>query len=187
MEWSIGCDNFDDKKVIDIAPESCNIPKISLNPEDCDCVNNNKTYLDLQDNTDDKAEYQPQNAMDDIQIEHKVYCDSYNGGDFAYRIIDTFNVYEEDSVKQEGQNIPQNTEKSLKIRHQNDHTQTQIKVEVDNQVDIESDLVYTKNNQLIACSKKDISLEKYDVDYNTVHLKDDLNKNIDEQLQNKGM
>ena len=194
MEWNIGISDFDDKKVIDIAPESCDISKISIHPKACDCVRNHIKSLDLQDGTDDKASikpdtcnilgYQPQNASNEV---HEVYSDLDIEVDLAYRIIDTFKVCEDVTFKQESENISQNTETSLKIRHQNDHTQTPIKVEVDNQTFIETDLDYTINNTPIACSKKYIPLENDYVDYDTVNLKDDLTKNIAQQLQSKGM
>ena len=181
MEESISSSNVDNKKVIDIAPELCNIPTISINP------GIKMDYLDLQDGTDGRAGikpdncnpsgYQPQNAIDEVQIKHEVYSDSDIKVDSAYSIIDTYNVYEE-----ERENISQNTEKALKIRHQNDHTQTPIKVEVDNHSDKEMDLDYTMNNSSIACRKNDISVGK-----DTVNLKDELNQNSSQQLQSKGM
>ena len=189
MEELVGCVDFDYKKVIDIAPESCNIPKISVDP-----VNIKADYLDLQVYTDDKAAaykcnpsgYQPQNTIDAVQIKHEVHSDSDVEVDLAYRIIDTFNTYEENKFKQEDENMSQNTEKSLKIRHLNDHTSTHIKVEVDDQTDIETDLDYTMNTSIV-CNKKDISLDKDYVNYDNIKFKNDLNTNIAEQQQSKGM
>ena len=136
MEEIVGCGDFDDKKVICITPEICNIPKISINPEDFD-------YIDLQAGTDEKA------RDSDIKVE------------LAYEIIDTFNVFEENTFTQEGGQSSRDT--SLNIRHQNDQSQTPIKVEVDNQT------------------------EKDYLDYETLNLERDLNTNITQPLQRKGM
>ena len=136
MEEIVGCGDFDDEQVISITPEVCNIPKISRNPKGLDC-------FDLQVGTDDKAR--------DSDIE----------GELAYGIIDTFNIYEENTCKQESEKSSRDTETSLIIRHQND--QTPIKVEVDNQT------------------------KKVYVDYRTLNLERDLNTNITQPLQRKGM
>ena len=200
MEEIIGSDDFDDERVIDVAPNSCNIQKISVNPESCNYVNNYTKYCDLQDDIDEAgikrpdnsntSGYQPHNANNEVQIKHEVVSDSDIEVDLAYRVIDTFNVYKENTFKVEGENTPQNTESSLKIKQEYDHTQTTIKVEVDNQTDIETGmdrLDYMMNNKSVARSKEDISLEKESVDYETLNLEDDWNKNIAEQLQSKGM
>ena len=196
MEEMMG---IDDEKVIGIKLESCsseisNNSRIAMQPEVMASLINNSDNLMLQGGSDYKTNIttdnvkqsvdQTQNIIDVVQVKHEIDSDSDIEVDLAYRIIDTFNVCEVESFKQEGESISSDTETSLKIELPNDEKQTQIKVEGDNNTDILKDLDYREDNNLNACEKKIVIMNENE-DY--INIEDDVNKTPVQRLQIKGM
>ena len=169
------CDS-DDKKVIDIKPEVCceicNNSNIQVKPEVGDTTSNAEEDLRLQNCSDDKTNIvqsgdQPQNVTGEVQIK-QVDSDSDIEVDLAYRIIDTFNVCDVKTFKQENETISSDTKTSSEIGLQNDHNQTDLKVEADSNTAIVENLDYKISN--------DLNGSEYDENKNPVY-----------QLHSKGM
>ena len=185
----MGIGDYGDKKAIDIKLELCcevsNNSNVSLKPEASVSTCNKTGYLRQHDGSEDEtntktdniiqADIKLQNANNKMQIKHELVSDSDIEVDFAYRIIDTFNICEVKTFKREGEQILPDT-KTLKI------DSTQIKVEVDNQ----SDLDYHMTNKVNVCSNEKTAPRKENVDYDNRNLNDDVNKHV-RHLQSKGM
>ena len=179
----------DDKKAIDIKLEpcckKCNNTKISIMPEAGSSTRNTPEFFNHQDGSSDETNIKPddiiqsdnhaQNIINGIKINHEIDSNSDIEVDFAYRIIDTFNVCEVKTFKREGEN----TKTLLKI------DQTQIKVEVGNQIDL--DYHNNMTNNVNVCDKEKNVMRKENVDYDNLNSEDDMNKQHFPQLQIKGM
>ena len=89
----------------------------------------------LQNDSDDKTYNirssgdDPPNIIGDAKIKQEVDSDSDIEVDLAYRVIDTFDVREGKSFKQEDDNISLDTDTSFKTGLHNDHNQLQLKME----------------------------------------------------------
>ena len=187
------------KKVIWIKLESCSSEtssnsRIAMQPEVMGSTIHNAEHFILQDSPDYKTNIttdvikqsvdQTQNIIDVVQVKHEIDSDSDIEVDLAYRIIDTFNVCEVESFKQEVESISSDTETSLKIELQNDEKQTQIKVEVDNKKDILEDLDYREHNNLNVCDNNIVIMNENE---DCMNIEDDMNKTSVHRLQIKGM
>ena len=166
----------DDKSRLDIklepCCEMCNPSKISINPsrsgsDDKVCI---KTDTIQSDN-------QAQNFANEMHIKIEVDNDSDVEVDLVYKIIDTSNFCEVETFKREDEKILPDTKPLLKIN------ETQLRVEVDNKIDLGYDLT----NQLNVCDKEETALKNVNVDYDNLNLEDYVNKQPVHQLQSKGM
>ena len=178
------CDS-DDKTVIKL--DICYNPKISSKPEASESTIHNKEGFNMQngfvaDNIKQSWD-QHETAIDDVQIKPEDDSDSDIEVDLAYRIIDTFNVCEVKTFKQEDEIISPDTETSLKIGSQNDHNEAQVKAEVENKANVDYALTYDLN----ICSKDKLAFIKENVDYESMNSKYDVNKRPVNLLQDKGM
>ena len=178
------CDS-DDKTVIKL--DICYNPKISRKPEASESTIHNKEGFKMQngfvaDNIKQLWD-QHETAIDDVQIKPEVDSDSDIEVDLAYRIIDTFDVCEVKTFKQEDEIISPDTETSLKIGSQNDHNEAQVKAEVENKANVDYALTYDLN----ICSKVKLAFIKENVDYERMNTKYDVNKRPVNLLQDKGM
>ena len=185
----MGIGDYGDKKAIGIKLELCcevsNNSNVSLKPEASVSKCNKTDYLRQPDGSEDETntktdniiqpDIQPQNENNKMQIKNELVSDSDIEVGLAYRIIDTFNICEVKTFKREGEQILPDT-KPLKI------DSTQIKVEVDNQLDLD----YHMTNKVNVCSSVKTSLRKEHVDYDNQNLTDDVNKHVC-HLQSKGM
>ena len=178
MEEMPGIVDLDEEKVIGTKLELCsekyNNPKVLIKREAIDHTSDDTEDLWLQDDSDNKTNImqsgvQPQYAIDKVQIKHEVDSDSDVEVDFAYRIIDTFNVCEVKSFKRENENISSDRK-------------TPFKTELQNETAIVGDLYSKVNTKLIVSGK-----EKHGFINEYVNLEDDVNKKLVHQLQSKGM
>ena len=87
---------------------------------------------------------QPHNVIDEVQIKQELHSDSDIEVGLAYRIIDTFDVSEVRTFKQESEQLSPDTETSLKIGQTN-NKQTQLKVEMDNKSNLDCEMMDTLN------------------------------------------
>ena len=106
----MGVGDSEENRVNDIKQELCceiyNTPGISIKSEAGNSTCNNTEDLCLKDDYDDNINIdqsgdQPQNSIDVVQIKHELNGDSDIEVDCAYRIIDTLNVCEIKTFKQE--------------------------------------------------------------------------------------
>ena len=171
-------DGSDDKKTIDIKLEPCckicNNPKVPIKPKASGSTSNKPEYLSHQDGASDETntktdgimqpDNQAQNGINGIKIKHEIDSNS----DIVCQ-VKTF--------KREGEQILSDTKTLLNI------DQTQIKVEVDNEIDLD----YHMTNNVNVCDKENTALRKENVDYDNLNLEDAVNKQPVHQLQSKGM
>ena len=110
MEEVMGIGDSQENRVNDIKQELCceldNNPGISINSEAGNSMCNNTEDLRLKDDSGDNVNInqsldQHQNPIDVVQIKHELNDDSDIEVDCAYRIIDTLNVCEIKTFKQE--------------------------------------------------------------------------------------
>ena len=129
-------------------------------------------------NTKTDAIMQPDNQVKNgIKIKHEIDSNSDIEVDLAYRIIDTFNVCQVKSFKQEDEKILPDTNALLII------DQTHTKVEVDKQIGLDVGISSNVN----VCDKEKTAMRTENVDYDNLNLEDDMNKQHFHKLQIKGM
>ena len=165
MEDMGGIEDFDDEKVIGIKLE----------------------YVSHQDGSYDKSNVkqpgdQSQNTIDVVQIKQEVHSNSDIEVDVAYGTIDTFNPCEVKTFNQEDEKISPDTKTPLKIGQTNNE-HTQLKVEVDTNTDIDSEMT----NSLNVCDKQQNASIRDHVDYDTLTREDQVHKRPVYQLHTRGM
>ena len=185
----MGISDPDDEKVVDVKLEPCceihNNPKTPVTPEACFSTSNKPEYVSHHIGSDDthiktynikQSEDQFHNATNEVHIKQELNSDSDIEVGLAYRIIDTVNVCEVNTFKQEYEKMSSDTVTSLKIGQINIE-ETQLKVEVDNK----RDLRYEKTNNLNVCNNAKIAFIKENVEYDNINLEDDVSKRINQQ------
>ena len=174
------CDS-DNEKVIDLKPElGCEISNTyEVKPEASLSTSNNTEYLMVQD-SNIKTEMikqsvvEPQDAINEMQIKHEVNSDSDIEVDLAYKIIDTFNVCELKTFKQECEKISLHTDTLLPIQRANNKP-TSLKVELDTITDLDYEMT------------SDLNVLGKNVHYDDLSLEDGVNKKPVHSMQSKGM